>query len=274
MADDHRDALLVETDGPVTVLTLNRPDRLNALDRALLDELVDELRRLAADPRARCLVVTGAGRAFCAGGDLTMSAERRAVLASGDPIGPVLDDQLLGLEHHAEIASLLATMPKPTIGAARGHAIGGGLAILLGCDLRIGAADTTLRAGYASAGLSGDLGITPLLVGLVGAGRARQILLLDEAIGADAALDLGLLTSVVPPDDLMPAAMDLAQRLAAGPTMAYGKIKRNVWRAAVADYDALVAQEAVNVRLTALSRDAVEAGEARTAGRRPTFEGR
>ena len=274
MGDDRRDALLVDSDGPVTVLTLNRPDRLNALDRALLDALVDELRRLATDPRTRCVVLTGAGRAFCAGGDLTMAAERRAVLAGGEPIGAVLDDQLLGLEHHAEIASLLATMPKPTIGAARGHAVGGGLAILLGCDLRIGAVDTSLRAGYASAGLSGDLGITPLLVALVGAGRARQILLLDEAIGAAAALDLGLLTSVVGADDLLPTAMDLARRLAAGPTMAYGKIKRNVWQAANTDYQAVVAQEAVNVRLTALSRDAAAAGEARTAGRQPNFEGR
>jgi 2-(1,2-epoxy-1,2-dihydrophenyl)acetyl-CoA isomerase len=219
------DALLVErTDNGVAILTLNRPDALNALDDALKVALRDTLEELSNDASVRAVLLAGAGRAFCVGQDLR---EHVAALESGDGTqGSTLSTVS---EHYNPIAELIAGMPKPVVAAVRGVAAGAGASLALLADFRIGGPKTSFLMAFANVGLAGDTGISWTLPRLVGQAKAVELLLLAEPVDAATAFDLGMLSRLVDDDvQVLPTALALATRLAAGPTVAYGQIKREL----------------------------------------------
>jgi 2-(1,2-epoxy-1,2-dihydrophenyl)acetyl-CoA isomerase len=257
--------LLVERDGAVVTLTLNRPDALNALDVPLKEALRDTLAELAGDGTCRAVVLAGAGRAFCVGQDLR---EHVGLLESGStaPLGTVP-------EHYNPIARQLAELPKPVVAAVRGMAAGAGASLALLADFRIGGPKTAFLMAFANVGLAGDTAVSWTLPRLVGHAKATELLMLAEPVPAPEADRLGLLTRLVDDDEaVLPTAQQLAARLAAGPTVAYGAIKRELL-AAVTLADALTA-EAQAQALTGGTADHRAATTAFVAKQKPTFTGR
>ncbi|GAA5177963.1 enoyl-CoA hydratase-related protein [Rugosimonospora acidiphila] len=261
------DELLIERDGAVVTLTLNRPDSLNSLDRALKESLRDTLSDLDTDPECRAVVLAGAGRAFCVGQDLR---EHLEVLESGStaPLGTVR-------EHYNPIASRLAQLSKPVVAAVRGAAAGAGASLALLADFRIGGPKTSLLMAFANVGLAADTGASWSLPRLVGLAKATELLMLAQPVPAAEAHRLGLLTTLVDEDDqVLPAARELAARLAAGPTLAYGAIKRELAIGSIGSLADALAAEAEAQAQTGASEDHRAATAAFAAKRRPEFTGR
>jgi 2-(1,2-epoxy-1,2-dihydrophenyl)acetyl-CoA isomerase len=210
------DTVLEDLDGAVATLTLNRPRARNALTAEMKDALLDALSRVAAGTEVRAVVLTGAGEAFCAGQDLR---EHAGILAAGEePTGTVR-------RHYNPIITTIMTMPKPVIAAVNGSAAGAGASLALACDLRIAAERASLLMAFARVGLAADSGASWTLQRLTGAARAAELLMLAEPLDAGSARAAGLFTEVVPDDQALPRAAELAARLAAGPTAAYAGIK-------------------------------------------------
>jgi 2-(1,2-epoxy-1,2-dihydrophenyl)acetyl-CoA isomerase len=212
---------LIETtaDG-VATLTLNRPDRLNALSTPIMEGLLDALPRLAADPTVGAIVLTGSGRAFCSGGDVKSMAEGASSQRS-------LEDAVTHLRGRMEVSRLLHEIPKPTIAMLNGPAAGAGLSLALACDLRIAAQSARLHTAFANVGFSGDFGGSYFLSRLVGTGKARELYYTAEPLNAADALSLGIVNRVVPDADLVETTMLLASKLARGPRIALAAMKRN-----------------------------------------------
>lgn len=257
------DVLLIDRDGAVATVTLNRPQSLNSLDVALKEALRDQLAELAADPAVRAVVLTGAGRAFCVGQDLR---EHAATLASGgaQPLGTVR-------EHYNPIAATLGTMPKPVVAAVRGMAAGAGAGLALLADLRVGGPSTGFLMAFANVGLAADTAVSWSLPRVVGQAKAAELLLLAEPVAAAEAHRLGLLTQLVDDDEaVLPTAKQLAARLAAGPTVAYAQIKRQLVGEAL---EAALALEAEAQDICGATADHRGATEAFLAKQRPDFRG-
>ncbi|GAA3258620.1 enoyl-CoA hydratase/isomerase family protein [Dactylosporangium siamense] len=213
--------LQVERNDAVAVVTLNRPDALNALDTATKVALRDTLRELADDPKVRAVVLAGAGRAFCVGQDLR---EHVALLATDDP-APLSTVR----EHYNPVAELIVGMPKPVIAAVRGMAAGAGASLALLADFRVGGPGTKFLMAFANVGLAGDTGVSWTLPRLIGHAKATELLMLAEPVDAATADRLGMLSTLVEDDEqVLPTALALAARLAAGPTVAYAQIKRQL----------------------------------------------
>lgn len=265
--------VLVAREGGIGWVTLNRPRVLNAMNEPLMDGLREALAELARDPMIRCVVLRGAGRAFCAGGDVEMMARRREA-DNGRSTGALFDQMTRDLARRSEASVLLQTMPKPTLVAIHGYAVGGAVSLALAADLRLAARTARLKIGFASISLSGDYGIAYLLERSVGAARARELLLLDPVLEAEEALALGLVSRVVSDDEYEAEMHLLAEQLASGPTIAFARMKQNILAAQAAHSlpDALMG-ESVNQRISAMTSDAREAGAARAEGRAPEFRG-
>lgn len=258
--------LAYEEDDGIATLTLNRPDAMNALDVELKEALRDRLAVVAGDPAIRAVVLTGAGRAFCVGQDL---AEHATHLESN----PAAVWETVP-EHYTPIARTLATMPKPIIAALNGVTAGAGAAFAFACDFRIAAQPVKLTMAFSAVGLSADSGSSWTLPRLVGVAKAKELLLLSPTLTAAEALDLGLVTEVVAPDQLQQRARELARRLAAGPTVAYGAIRRAVATSAGCDLDEALAFEHTMMDLTGSTDDHRTAVRAFLAKEKPVFEGR
>jgi 2-(1,2-epoxy-1,2-dihydrophenyl)acetyl-CoA isomerase len=260
--------VVVASDGrdpAVAVVTLNRPDRRNALTVELKDALVAALERVGADSGVRAVVLAGSGRSFCVGQDLVEHAEalRR------DPATALATVP----RHYNPIVRALATMPKPVVAAVNGAAVGAGLGFVLACDLRVAADTATFATAFAAIGLTADSGLSATLVHSLGHARATELMLLGGTVDARQAQAYGLVTTVVPADEVLDAALDLARRLAAGPTRAYAEIKQALALGAVSPLEVVLeAEGAAQARLgvTADHRGAVEAFLAKE---RPTFKG-
>jgi 2-(1,2-epoxy-1,2-dihydrophenyl)acetyl-CoA isomerase len=210
------DTLLIETIEAVRVVTLNRPDVLNAINTQIGEELLEALRDAEQAPDVRCVVMTGAGRAFCAGADLKDHAPGETSL------GDVLRSR------YNRIILRIRTMEKPVIAAVNGVAAGAGCNLALAADLRIASDRASFIEIFTRVGLIPDSGGTWLLPRLVGVGRAFEMMLFGDPVDAPAAERLGLVNRVVPHETLMARVMEWAVRLAHGPTLAYGLIKRGV----------------------------------------------
>src|SRR5436305_1088218 len=206
------------TDG-VATLTLNRPDRLNALSAPIMDGLLEALPRLAAEASVGAIVLTGAGRAFCAGGDVKRMAD--------EPDERNAPDAVARLRARMEISRLLHEIPKVTIAMVNGAAAGAGLAMALACDLRIAGESARFITAFAKVGFSGDFGGSYFLSKLVGTGKARELYYLADPLDAGQALSLGIVNQVVADDKLVDTTMALARRLAQGPRIALGLMKQN-----------------------------------------------
>jgi 2-(1,2-epoxy-1,2-dihydrophenyl)acetyl-CoA isomerase len=258
--------LQVEIRDRVAVLTMNRPERLNALSPSMIDTAIATLERCAVDPAIGCVVLTGAGRGFCAGGDVSAMSSR----AEGDL---TLEQQVDRQRTIHRFAGLLHAMPKVSIAAINGACAGAGLGLALACDLRLAADNAKFTTAFAKVGFSGDFGITWPLVRTVGEARAKELLFLSDLLTAQQACELGLLNRVLPAGELMEAALQLAARIARGPLVAYRYMKENVHAASVESYQALLDREGFTQRRTGGTADHREGVAAFMEKRAPKFTG-
>jgi 2-(1,2-epoxy-1,2-dihydrophenyl)acetyl-CoA isomerase len=262
-----RDLLEQVKDG-VAVLTMNRPDRLNAMSPAMLDAMIEALPRLAADPDVGVVVVTGAGRGFCSGGDVKAMAEGR------EAEGATLEARAQALRSRMEVSRWLHEMPKPTIAMIRGAAAGAGLSLALACDLRVASDNAKLATAFARVGYSGDFGGSYYLTQLVGTAKARELYYTADPVDARQALALGMVNRVVPDATLEDETMALAARIAAGPRVALGYMKRNMNAAESGSLKELLDLEAWHHTRTGFTDDHREAARAFVEKRAPVFKGR
>jgi 2-(1,2-epoxy-1,2-dihydrophenyl)acetyl-CoA isomerase len=260
------DSVRWDLDGAVATITLNRPDARNALTAEMKTALLAAVREAEADPEVRAVIITGAGRGFCAGQDLREHAE---ILAAGE--AGATDTVRL---HYNPIVLAITTMPKPVIAAVNGIAAGAGAALALACDFRIAARQASLLMAFARVGLGPDSGASWTLQRLAGTGRATELLMLAEPLEASRALEYGLVTSVVEAADLPAAARDLAGRLAAGPTAAYAAIKEAIRYAATHGLAESLEKEAQLQAAAGRTADHRAATLAFTRKQQPRFEGR
>jgi 2-(1,2-epoxy-1,2-dihydrophenyl)acetyl-CoA isomerase len=257
--------LLHVADGVGTV-TLNRPDAMNSLDLQTKEVLVSVVAQVAADPEIRCVVLTGAGRAFCAGQDLKEHIEG---LKSGDEgLGATVR------AHYNPVALALATMDKPVVAAINGVAAGAGASMAMAADFRIMVDTAGMNLAFAGIALSCDTGSSFWLPRLVGMAKAKELLLLPRTVPAAECLELGLATSVVTAGDFPGAVATLAARLASGPTRAYGAMRRAVAFSAVHDLAEALEFEADRMNDTGYSADHMAAVDAFLAKQKPVFHGR
>jgi 2-(1,2-epoxy-1,2-dihydrophenyl)acetyl-CoA isomerase len=260
--------LLLAVEGGVAVLTLNRPERLNALTRGMLSGLRTHLAALAEDPEIGCVVLTGGGRAFCSGGDVKVQA---ATAGNSDQSPEQRADQLRA---SMEASRLLHDMPKPTIAMVNGVAAGAGMSLALACDLRIAGESARMTTAFAKVGLSGDYGGTYFLTQLVGPSKARELYLTAEVLDASRLLALGMVTRVVPDATLAAETMTLAGKFASGPRVAYRYIKRNMKIAEEGTLSDALDSEAYGMLRSRETADHAEAARAFVEKRPPVFSGR
>jgi 2-(1,2-epoxy-1,2-dihydrophenyl)acetyl-CoA isomerase len=264
LVSDEPDLLIKDSAG-VRTLILNRPSAFNSLTIGLKSGLLAALRAAADDESVRAVVLTGAGRAFCAGQDLK---EHIGLLNSGDPSPLSTVD-----EHYNPIVTALTEMPKPVIAAVNGTAAGAGASFAYACDLRIAASSAKFLMAFANVGLTADSGGSWTLPRLIGYGRAMEMMLLAKPVDAETALRIGMVTQVVADEEVLPTAQALAQRLAAGPTTAYGLIKKALLEAAGADLPTALAEESRGQAAAGQTADHREAVAAFVAKRPPEFTG-
>ncbi|WP_433268604.1 enoyl-CoA hydratase-related protein [Actinosynnema sp. CS-041913] len=209
--------LLIEDADGVRTLTLNRPESFNSFTVALKEQLLEAVRDTAKDVTVRAVVITGAGRAFCAGQDLK---EHIGLLEAGDP-APLHTVEL----HYNPLIKAIVGMPKPVLAAVNGTAAGAGASLAYACDLRVAAESAKFLMAFANVGLTADSGASWTLPKLIGHGRAMEMMLLAQPVAAEDALRVGMVNQVVPDGEALSTAQALARKLAAGPTAAYAKIK-------------------------------------------------
>lgn len=259
------DELIETVEGGVAVLTLNRPDVLNALDPPLMKALNTALQRCASDAAIACVILTGAGRGFCAGGDI--KARARAIV---EPDAERLEarpkqsfeDRVAWLRRSMEASRLLHDMTKPTIAMINGACAGAGLALAGACDLRFAAGSAVFTSAFARAGLSGDYGGSYFWTRILGTAKARELFLLAAKFDAEAALSFGLVNRVYPDEALRDEVMKVARGFAEAPRWSAGYIKRNLNLAEKATIGEMLDFEAITQSLS--SRNLAEAARDRT----------
>jgi 2-(1,2-epoxy-1,2-dihydrophenyl)acetyl-CoA isomerase len=262
------DELLLSVEGGVAVLTLNRPERLNALTGTMLSGLRTHLAALAQDPEVGCVVLTGNGRAFCSGGDVRVQA------ANAGKSDQSPEQRADHLRASMEASRLLHDMPKPTIAMVNGVAAGAGMSIALACDLRIAGESARMTTAFAKVGLSGDFGGTYFLTQLVGPSKARELYLTAELLDSARLLALGLVSRVVPDASLASETMKWAATFANGPRVAFRYIKRNMKVAEEGTLSDALDAEAYGMLRSRETADHAEAARAFVEKRAPVFTGR
>jgi 2-(1,2-epoxy-1,2-dihydrophenyl)acetyl-CoA isomerase len=263
---DTRD-LVFQLDDRVAALTLNRPERLNALSDAMIDGAIAALRRCATDPDVGAVVVTGAGRAFCAGGDVS-------AMGSVGAARPTFEDHVDRQHEMHELSWLLATIPKVTIAAVNGAAAGAGLGIALSCDLCFASDRARFGTAFAKVGFGGDFGTTWQLTRRVGPAKAKELFFLAELLPADDAARLGLVNRIFPSDTFLTEVRDLARRIAHGPLVSFRYMKENVNLAATGDFRTLLDREAITHLRCGQTQDHREGVTAFLEKREPRFQGK
>lgn len=257
-----------ERRGGLLVITLDRPERRNAMTPQMTQALTQALATAASDDAVRAVMLTGAGGHFCVGGDVKAMNE-------GSGQDRSLGERIHALRDRMAAAQYLHMMPKPTIAAIEGSAAGAGLSLALACDLRICADDAKLTTAFAKVALSGDFGGSYFLSRILGPARAREHYLLSPVLDGAEAARIGLVTRSVPPGEVQQTALDLALRLAQGPTLTYARIKQNLTLAAEgAPLAACLDLEAANHTTAATTEDHQEAAAAFVEKRKPVFRGR
>lgn len=265
--DTGTDQLLCTVEDHVATVTFNRPEKRNALGDIVSPALRDVLLTLDGDADVRIVVITGAGKAFCSGGDVS---------GMGSGIGPKAppEDRVRDLQRKQEALTLrLHELSKPTIASLPGAAAGAGMSIALACDIRIAAKSAFLVTGFGRVGLSGDYGGSWFLTQLVGPAKAKELYLTGRRIQAEEALALGLVNRIVPDADLVDATTDLAKLIANGPPLAQRFMKENVNRATTADLRTCLGWEAERTVTSAGTADHKEAVAAFLEKRAPVFRG-
>jgi 2-(1,2-epoxy-1,2-dihydrophenyl)acetyl-CoA isomerase len=258
-------------DGGVLTLTLNRPAARNAMSEAMNKALAEQLAWAELEPSVKCVVLTGAGKGFCAGGDVKGMAERNEEAA-----GPITLDEAIHRQrmNQRATAGRLFKMPKPTLAVLPGAAAGAGFSLALACDLRIMARTAFLTTAFARVGFSGDYGGTYFLTQLVGSAKARELYYLSDRVSAEEALRLGLTNWVCEPEELAARTLEITSRLAKGPTVAYRYMKENLNRAMAGEVDDCLDLEATHHIHCVATDDYREAVRAFVEKREPVFRGR
>jgi len=257
---------LIETvENGIATLTLNRPERLNALSMDIRISLLEALERLGHDKNVGCIILTGAGRGFCAGGDVKSMGERSAT---------GFEQRAAGIQFSNRIPKLMRMIPKTIIAMVNGVAVGAGLSMALACDLRIAARSARFGTGFLKIGLSGDWGGSWTLTRLVGTAKARELYLLGDMISADEALAHGMVNRVADDADLLTATTAIARRIADLPQIAVGYTKRNLHAAETENFQTVLDMEAFNQARCSQTEDHREAVKAFAEKRKPAFSGR
>ena len=249
----------------VAILTLNRPDRLNAFSPDMMAGLREALPRLAVDDNVGAIVITGAGRGFTAGGDVKNMANRT---------GQTFEQRLESYRSMHVIPQLMRSLPKVIIGMVNGPAVGAGLGVALACDLRIAGRSARFATGFANVGYSGDFGGSWLLTRLVGTAKARELYFLNEMLDAEQAAALGMVNRVVDDAGLRDETLTLARRIASGPRVALGYMKKNLHAAETEPFSVVLEMEGLHQTRTAQTEDHREAVAAFAEKRKPRFRGR
>ena len=263
--------LLGELDSGVLTLTMNRPEARNAMSGDMTAAMSEQLANAELNPEVRCIVLTGAGKGFCAGGDV------KGMAASGD--GTVGNNTIDGAIHRQRVnqratAGKLFGMPKPTIAALPGAAAGAGLSLALACDLRIMASNAIMTTAFGRVGFSGDYGGTFFMSQLVGTAKARELYFLSDRVDSEEALRLGLTNWVCEPEELAAKTGEIANRLATGPTVAYRYMKENFARAiSSGDVDDCLDLEATHHVHCGQTEDHRNATKAFVEKKEPVFNG-
>jgi enoyl-CoA hydratase/carnithine racemase len=261
------ECLLYEVKDGIATLTLNRPERLNALGGTLRQDLHDAVTRAGADPEVRVMVVTGAGKGFCSGGDVKAMGEAKA----GQRERPLLEKIAPGRDR-----TLLAMReaPQPIIAAVNGAAAGAGMNLALGCDLRIASTAAKFTQAFVKRGLHPDWGGTYFLPRVVGMAKACEMIFTGEVIDAAEALRLGIVSRVVAPEELLPTAYEVARRIAAGPPVAIRLAKRSLYANEDLDLRGALQMETMAQNICFETEDATEGIRAFGEKRAPIFKGR
>ena len=259
------EVIITEVSDRVATLTFNRPDKLNALSMDLIAGSIETLTAWSSDPEVGCIVVTGAGRAFCAGGDVSTMARDDA---------ETLEQKIDRLRRMQELSWLLYNMPKVTIAAVNGFAMGAGLGVCLSCDLRIASEQAKFGTAYAKVGYGGDFGTTWLLTHYAGGPKAKELFFLSDLIDANEAHRLGLVNRVVAHDELLASVNAIAARIAHGPLTSYRYMKANVNLASSVDFRTMLDREAETHMRCSMTEDHKEGVRAFTEKREPKFVGR
>jgi len=258
--------LLYDVQDRIATLTLNRPERLNALGDTLREELYDAVAKSAADPNVRVLVITGAGRGFCSGGDVKAMSER-------DQTGqaPSAIERLSPMRDRIVLA--LRDCPKPVIAAVNGAAAGAGMNLALACDMRIASTAAKFSQAFVKRGLAPDWGGTWFLPRIAGTAKACELIFAGETIDAAEALRLGIVNAIAAPEDLMNEAYTLARKIAAGPPVAILLAKRAIYHNQDVDLRAGLEFETFAQGICKETEDAKEGVRAFVEKRAPVFRG-
>jgi enoyl-CoA hydratase/carnithine racemase len=264
--DSGTPEILCRIEERAAIVTLNRPEARNALTMDMKRALSQLIPALAADADVGCILLTGAGTAFCSGGDTKNMARE------GRP--PSAEERLKQLRWEHEVPAAIHRMDKPVLAALPGPAAGAGLGLALSCDLRIAAESAFVTTAYARLGLSGDYGASWFLTRLVGTAKARELMFTADRVSAAECERLGIVNRVVPDANLEKESLALAVRLAAGPPIAYRYMKDNLNRALDTDLEACLEIEARRMVASAQTEDYLEAVRAFAEKRSPGFKGR
>jgi 2-(1,2-epoxy-1,2-dihydrophenyl)acetyl-CoA isomerase len=268
--DTGTEDLRAEIDDGVVVITMNRPDRRNAFSQPMMSAMAEVLAQAEADDAVGCVVLTGAGGAFCAGGDVKSMAA-----PSSDGAAQSLDAAIHRQRLNQRATSgRLWSMPKPTIAAIGGPAAGAGLSLALACDLRYAVPGAILTTAFARVAFAGDYGGTWFLTRLVGSGKAKELYYFSERLTAAQAEQLGIVNAIFPADDFEQEVMARARRLAKGPSLAYRYMKENLNRAVSGELGDCMDLEVTHHAHTGLTEDHREAAHAFVEKREPVFRGR
>jgi len=265
MADYEK--LLFKVDAGVATVTLNRPDKSNAFDDGMTRELLDALKQIERDEAIRAVVLTGAGKNFCAGQDLAAFVERNST-----PDAVSVREHLL--QGYNRVVSRIRTIEKPFVAAVNGAVAGAGLGICCACDIRYASENAKFRMAFIGIGLAPDSGTSFLLPRIIGYGRALEMALTNELMDAREALAWGMVTKLYAPDELMTATASLARQLASAPTKGIGLTKRAFNRALVSDLDAALDYEAYIQNIAIETQDHHEGVNAFLEKRAASYRGK
>ena len=261
--------LLCEVRDRVAVITLNRPEARNAMSPDLTAALRTQIKKRGADPDVGALLITGAGTAFCSGGDV------KAMGGRGPRGQMTYEERLADLRwRQSNLTGALFAVRKPTLAALPGAAAGAGLAVALACDMRIAAKSAFCATGYARIGLSGDYGMAWLLTRTIGPMRARELMLTAERVDAERCERIGLVNRLVDDAKLQEEAFAWAKSLAEGPQIAFRHMKDNLDEALSIDYPTALYREAERLVHSSRTEDHKEAVAAFVEKRKPSFAGR
>ncbi len=257
--------VLFELENKVLTIKFNRPDKLNPIGDTIIPYAIDRIKEAVTDSGVGAIVVTGAGRAFCAGGDVSSMSEQYEEKTFDHSVQKLRNDQ--------ELPRLLHSVPKVTIAAVNGFAMGAGLGLATSCDLRLASAGAKFGTAYANVGYGGDYGTTWNLTRLLGEAKAKELFFLPDVIDAEEALRIGLVNRVLPAETFMRDAQEVAQRIANGPLVSYRWMKENINQSSVVDFETMLDKESVTHTLCGATEDHQEGVTAFMEKRQPSFKG-